>query len=186
MFVLAYGLAATSGCQRSRSPRALDLDGDEVEPLRDLQGPTVVLFLTTTCPISNRYAPTLAGLATTFSGTSWVRAYPSRLDSVDDIETHTVEYALPGKALRDHRHELVATAKARVTPQASVFVPASGSTARLVYSGRIDDRAVDFGHFRPKPKQRDLHDMLARIDAGDVPDTPTRNEAVGCYIADLR
>lgn len=185
MCVLAPWLALVSACQREQSPRATALDGSEVRVLRRLAHPTVVVFVTTTCPISNRYAPTLAALATEFPDIAWVRAYPSRLDSVADIEQHGDEYGLPGKAVRDDRHQLVAAAQAQVTPQVAVFVPA-GDSPRLVYSGRIDDRAVDFGHFRPKAGERDLHDVLKRIAAGDPPREATRTQAVGCYIADLR
>ena len=70
-----------------------------------------------------------------------------------------------------------------VTPEAAVFV-AHPSGPRMVYRGRIDDRAVDFGRARPEPRTRDLADVLDALTAGRtlIPRTTT---AVGCVIAGL-
>jgi len=93
-------------------------------------------------------------------------------------------FGLGGDALRDPRHELVRLAGATVTPEVAVFV-AHPSEPRMVYRGRIDDRAVDFGRSRPEARTRDLADVLDALRAGRTL-TPRTTTAVGCVIAELR
>src|SRR5258707_6985714 len=85
---------------------------------------------------------------------------------------------LGGGALRDPQHELVRLAGATVTPEVAVFV-AHPSGPRMVYRGRIDDRAVDFGRARPQPRTRDLADVLDALTAGRGPTPPTPTPAGG-------
>jgi hypothetical protein len=84
--------------------------------------------------------------------------------------------------LRDPRHELVRLVAATVTPEAASRRRSRGP--RLVYRGRIDDRAVDFGRARPQPRTRDLADVLETLTAGhDL--TLRTTTAVGCFIPEL-
>ena len=72
-------------------------------------------------------------------------------------------------------------AKARVTPEAAIFLP----NRKLAYHGRIDDRYIDFGKARNAPTTHDLEAALEAVIAGKpVPSEATR--AVGCYLADLQ
>jgi len=56
---------------------------------------------------------------------------------------------------------------------------------RLVYRGRIDDRAVDFGRARPQPQVRDLADVLETLTSGHALTLRTTT-AVGCFITEPR
>jgi hypothetical protein len=55
----------------------------------------------------------------------------------------------------------------------------------LVYSGRIDDRYVDFGKARQAASTHDLEAAIANTLAGK-PVAQARTRAVGCYLTDLK
>jgi AhpC/TSA family protein len=182
-------LAALAGPARAETASftgVVDLDGRPVAALPAGTGPTVLVFTRTDCPISNRYAPELRRLGQRFTG----HGVAFRLVYVDPAETpaaireHARAYGLGLEVLRDPRHELVRLAGATVTPEAAVFVP-DGAGPRLVYRGRIDDRAVDFGRARPQPRTRDLADVLESLTTGHALTLRTTT-AVGCFIPELR
>ncbi len=144
---------------------------------------TVLIFVSTDCPVSNRYAPEITRLYEQFSpqGVRFRLVYPNRLDTPAAIEKHRAEYALPRIAERDPDHTLVKLAGATITPEAAVF----DKDHRLVYLGRIDDRFVELGRERPAATQQDLRNALTALVAGKTI-APARTQAVGCYIADMK
>ena len=156
------------------------LDGTDVRPLAFTEGveATVLLFVMTDCPISNRYAPEIRRLHEQFAGAArfWL-VYVDAQRPVDELREHRASFGYPFRALRDVDGALVALAGATVTPEAAVFDAAQ----RLVYRGRIDDRFVSFGVARRAPRTRDLHDLLTRVAAGESV-TFSETRAVGCYI----
>ncbi|MBI4658701.1 MAG: redoxin domain-containing protein [Verrucomicrobia bacterium] len=162
--------------------RLLDLNNRPVDPLQtNLNQAKVFIFVSTDCPISNRYAPEVRRLCEKFSplGAQFWLVYPSETETSETIRKHLEDYRYPCEALRDPRHDLVKQAQVRVTPEAAVFTAGS----RLVYHGRIDDRYVDFGKERPAPTRRDLHDVLEAVVSGRAVTNPPM-PAVGCYIAE--
>ena len=144
---------------------------------------TVLIFLSTDCPISNRYAPDIKRLHDEFTprGVHFRLVYPNPLDSDADIRTHVAEYDYPQIAQRDRDHTLVKRAGATITPEAAVF----DSRERLVYRGRIDDRFVELGRERPAATQLDLRHALTALLAGTRV-SPSYTQAVGCFIADMK
>ncbi len=156
------------------------LDGAPVDPFApagDVEA-TVLLFVMTDCPISNRYAPAVRRLHDEFAGT--IRFWLVYVDAErpgDELREHHASFGYPFGAVRDVDGALVALAGASVTPEVALFDP----DRRLLYRGRIDDRYVSFGVARRAPRTRDLHDRLGRIAAGEsLAFSETR--AVGCYI----
>jgi len=144
-----------------------------------LQLTTVLVFTTTDCPISNRYAPEIQRLATKFGTVKFVMVYPVAGDTPELIDAHRKKFAYSIEFLRDDRQELVKKTGVTVTPEVAVM-----RDGRLLYRGRIDDRYVDFGRDRPQPTVRDLERSLDAILAGKpVPIAVTR--AVGCILSDL-
>jgi hypothetical protein len=143
---------------------------------------TVLIFVRTDCPVSNRYAPEIQRLYDKYAsqGISFWLVYPEPDTSAAEITQHSKEYRLSLPALRDVRHSLVRKAGVRVTPEAAVFSP----DGRELYRGRIDDRFVDFGKERPAPTQRDL-DAALRSVLDHAPMASRETLAVGCYISDL-
>jgi hypothetical protein len=141
--------------------------------------PTVFVFTTTDCPISNRYAPEIQRLVTKFGTVKFVMVYPVASDTPEWIDAHRKKFAYAMEFRRDEKHELVKKTGVTVTPEVAVM-----KDGRMVYRGRIDDRYVDFGNDRPQPTVRDLERSLDAIIAGrPVPVSQTR--AVGCILSDL-
>jgi hypothetical protein len=161
-----------------------DLDGRLVEPLRPDTSvkATVIIFTSSECPISNRYAPAIRQLHDRFAaqGVAFWMVYPDPGETPDAIRAHLKAYDSPARALRDPGHALVHAAGATVTPEAALF-DASG---RLAYHGRIDDRYVNVALSRPAPRTRDLEEAVAAVLHGRVP-REAATQAVGCFIADL-
>ncbi len=185
--VVAILLAATAvaGAEPTapRVPGVVDLAGAAVEPLPAAgEPPTVFVFTSTDCPISNRYAPELRRLHQRFraAGMRFWLVYPEAAEPVEAIRRHVYELGYGFAALRDPEHALVRLARARVTPEVAVFV-ASANGPRMVYRGRIDDRYIDFGRVRARPRARDLEGVLAALWARKTV-TPRTTAAVGCVI----
>ncbi|MDE2807729.1 MAG: redoxin domain-containing protein [Gemmatimonadota bacterium] len=170
------------GC-RPDPPKALDLAGNPVDPFVNRAPVVVLLFVQTDCPISNRYAPTIARLHARFQpqDVAFYLVYPDRREDADAIRRHGREYGLPSQALRDVQHALVKRVGASVTPEAVVL----GERGNIVYRGRIDDRYMALDQMRPQPTRNDLANALSAALAGRPPD-PSATEAIGCFIADLQ
>ena len=158
------------------------------DPFADTNAKAVVLIFTRAdCPVSNRYAPEVTRIYSGYSnrGVKFWLVYPDRDATLADIEKHRAAYNYPIPAVQDRAHRLVARARAIVTPEAAVFIPAPGKGWQLVYRGRIDDRYVDFGKYRPAAERHDLEEVLGNVLAGK-PLSFRETKAIGCAIADLR
>ncbi len=153
------------------------------DPFSGKASARVFVFARTDCPITNRYAPELQRIAAEFStqGVQFWMVYPDPDETAPRIAAHMTEYQLPGKGLLDPHHDLARRAQATISPQAAVF----DKSGRLVYSGRIDDRYVDFGKSRPAPTTHDLELAIANTLAGK-PVAQAHTHAVGCYLADVQ
>ena len=181
------GLAAVPS-SRAEEPRPVvptdvtvpGLDGTRIAPLAPGEdvAATVLLFVMTDCPISNRYAPEIRRLHDEFAGTVrfWL-VYVDGQRRAEELRKHHSSFGYPFGALRDVDGALVVLAGATVTPEVAVF----DGERRLVYRGRIDDRFVSFGVVRRAPRVRDLHDRLSRIAVGETL-AFSEARAVGCYI----
>jgi thiol-disulfide isomerase/thioredoxin len=142
----------------------------------------VLFFVRTDCPISNRYAPELQRIYQKYSlkGVDFRLVYPEHDLTLDKAEKHGKEYAYTIPILLDARHEYVARARARFTPEAAVFI-----NSQLIYLGRIDDRYVDIGKARPEAARHDLEEVLAAVVAGKSLQF-RETKAVGCVIENLQ
>jgi thiol-disulfide isomerase/thioredoxin len=146
----------------------------------DPAGLRVLVFTTTDCPISNRYAPEIQRLAAKFEGKAkFVLVYPVPTDSPEMIREHTRKFAYSLETLRDPDRQLVKQTGVTVTPEVAVM-----SGARVLYRGRIDDRYIDFGKDRIKPTRHDLEDALTAVLA-NKPIAQRQTRAIGCFLTDL-
>lgn len=166
------------------SVRVPNLDGMLVDPLQPAPGTkaTVFLFVSTDCPISNRYAPDVRGLHDTYTkdGVVFWLVYPNPADSVSDIREHLASFKYSDGALRDTKHDLVKFTGATITPEAAVY---DGKGA-LKYRGRIDDRYSAVGIEKATATKHDLQDAITATLAGK-PVAQRFTQAVGCYVADF-
>ena len=174
-------LPAAQTVQTSSSALTVfDLTGRALDPFDATDAKAIVfIFISTDCPISNRYAPEIRRVEAQFarSGVQFWLVYADADTSSDAIRKHLKDYHLPQEALRDPRHMLVRLAQAHVTPEGAVFLPGG----RLVYHGRIDNRYADLGKERPEATQHDLEEVLKAIVQGK-PVPYSTAKAVGCYI----
>jgi thiol-disulfide isomerase/thioredoxin len=149
--------------------------------------PLVLVFLSTDCPVSNRYAPILAALVREFkpAGIRFVAVYPDPTTDREDIRQHQKEYGLDLPAVRDPDHRVVEAVGAKATPEVAVLIwiesSDPGAVRRLIYRGRIDDRYVSRGKDRGAPSKQDLRDALLRVVAGESVQ-PRFTQPIGCHI----
>ncbi len=145
-----------------------------------LQLTTVLVFTTTDCPISNRYAPEIQRLSAKYANAvRFVFVYPVPSDSEEKIREHRRKFG-DGDWLRDPALALVKLTGATVTPEVAIVT----ASQKVLYRGRIDDRYIAFGTDRPQPTVRDLERSLDAVIAGK-PVPVAQTPAIGCFIADL-
>jgi len=177
-------LLVTAGPAAAGQVRVVDLAGKPVNPLLLPPGriATVLVFTTTDCPISNRYAPEIQRLAARFEkqGVGFTLVYPVSTDTPPVIREHLKKFAYALPVVRDTAQELVKHTGVQVTPEVAVVV----AGGRVIYKGRIDDRYVEFGKDRPEPTERNLERALESV-VGGRPVAVREARAVGCIIADL-
>ena len=150
--VIAALLFAVIGAAGTSGPT--DLTGKAVQ-LFDANHAklTVLIFVRTDCPISNRYAPMIQQLGTDrVDRATFFLVYPSRKETAEAIRRHLKEFGYTLAAIRDPQHILVKQSAAQITPEAAVF----NAKGQLVYHGRIDNLYEDFGHTR---KQATTHEL---------------------------
>jgi hypothetical protein len=178
--VLPLLLCAACAAGPAEPTGPVDLEGRPAQPLAPSAArASVLLFVATDCPFSNRMAPEIRRLHERFRqrGVAFWLVYPAGEPA--GIRAHLAQHGLDVPAVRDPTRELVARAGVHVTPEAALF----GGDGQVVYRGRIDDRAADLGVMRPEPTRRDLEEALEAVLAGrEVAEPVTR--AVGCYIAE--
>jgi hypothetical protein len=195
------GLAVTAGCDRSVGKEShdasasnsalpagalqlVDVDGNPFDLRQSSKGRVhVALFVRSDCPISNRAAPEVRELCTTFQpqGVDFYLIYVDPREKAEAIRTHLREYEYTCLALRDMKHELATATGATVTPEAVVF----DGDWRIAYGGRINNQFEDFGKSREKATTHDLRDAIDATLAGRPVAEPV-TKAIGCYIDDLK
>ena len=159
-----------------------DLEGRRVDPLATSARVSVLVFVGTRCPVSNRYAPAISRIAERYAtrGAELYVVYPGDGEGVAAVRAHVAEHELPGQVILDPGHVLVERAGVSVTPEAAVF-----AKGELVYRGRIDDRQVDLGVTRAEATTHDLEAAVeAALDGRPAPAKTT--VAVGCSIPRAR
>ncbi len=143
---------------------------------------TVFIFLSSECPISNRFMPTLTRLSTEFSPSD-IQFY----GIISDPECDTAcaakfskDYNFPSPMLLDPQHQLVKLLDASITPEVFVLT----NDGACVYQGRIDDRYIELGKDRPAPTTNDLRNVIIEIFSGKKMEFK-EVRAIGCAIPPL-
>lgn len=175
--LLSLGALAQAAPLQFRLKDAHDVLHTEQE-LRDRKL-VVFLFLSPECPLSNRYVPELNRMAQEYAPRG-VALYAVSADpsfSAAALRKHAEEYQLTLPVLLDPEHVLVRHTGATLTPEAAVVAP----EGKVLYLGRIDDRAVDLGKTRVEPRRRDLRLALDEALAGRPVSLPLAR-SIGCAI----
>ena len=184
--ILVAGLLLLVGAHSSSAMERIvlsDVDGRRIAPLHGRNHKaTVLIFITNDCPIANASAPEIERIYRQYAPkhVGFYLVYVDAALTASAARKHRAEYRYSCPAVLDPDHRLVKLALARVTPEAALFC----ADGKLVYHGRIDDRAIAFGQVRASPTRRDLREALdACLQGKPIPVNYVK--AVGCTIADL-
>lgn len=117
-------------------PDAASGTGRSLASLKGVNG-TVLIFVSTQCPVSNAYNERMEKLATDYKarGINVVGINANKTETTDDIKRHATEKNLTFPILKDAGNKIADRLGAQVTPEA-FFLDADN---RLVYHGRIDN-----------------------------------------------
>lgn len=140
---------------------------------------TVLTFLAPECPLSENYTKTLNDLEQLNSDNNirFINVFAGRYHSRESIDSFKIAYALTQNVIYDETFLLAQTLNATVTPEVFVI----NSKGKLVYSGAIDNWAVDLGQKRQVITEFYLRDVLtAMINQASIPYAKTT--PVGCFI----
>lgn len=139
---------------------------------------TVFFFVSTECPIANRYAAEIQRINVEYAkkGVKSYRVYVAEKGAAKDITKHGKEFSLSMPALLDPKCVLVKETGVRVTPEVAVI----NSIGVLVYRGRIDDQNIEHGVQR-KDYRHDLRIALDELLAGKPISVP-QTVALGCFL----
>ena len=156
-----------------------DLSG-EARAIPDPHGKaTVLIFITTDCPISNSYVPEINRIYAQYSprDVAFYIVYADPTVSRDEMRRHSRDYRLQPDTLADESHLLAKRVGATITPEAVILAP----DGERLYRGRIDNVYAALGKRRDQPTERDLRDALDAILSGKPVAKPA-TEAIGCFI----
>lgn len=125
-------------------------------PLRKAKA-TVIAFTSATCPVSQRYAATLASIEKEFSkrGVEFLFVNPIAAESMSEFKTFAKKHRFKGDLIRDENERFTKALGARSTTE--VFVLDAART--LVYRGAVDDQ-YGLGYSIERPRHRYLANAL--------------------------
>jgi peroxiredoxin len=135
---------------------------------------TVIIWVSTQCPVSNAYNARMAALAKEYlaKGFAFVGINSNKEEAAPEIATHAKEHGFDFPILKDANNVVADLYGASVTPEAYV-VDAKGI---LRYHGRIDDSMKE-----SDVTTRDLRTVLDTMIAGQEI-TKAESKAFGCTI----
>ena len=142
----------------------------------------VLVFLSTGCPVGNRYIPVLNELQQRYADqqVEIVGIYPHRSDTPERIAQHVAEFKIAFPVVADPDQAASDAVSAERTPEA--FVLDARRTIR--YRGRIDDR-YGYDHQRASATREDLVAAIDAVLAGK-PVEVALTRAEGCAITHRR
>ena len=140
---------------------------------------TVIAFTDVSCPLTKRYAPTLAALEDNYksSGVRFVFINPSSADERGAIENCIKDNGFDGDYIWDKKGTIAATLGAKTTTE--VFLLDAKGT--LVYRGAVDDQ-YGLGYQNAAPKSTYLKDAIDSVLGGKRPEVEATT-APGCALA---
>lgn len=139
----------------------------------------VLLFVSTDCPLSNRYVPEMNRIVGTYAprGVAFYAVQGDATVPLDQVRAHVKDFGYTFPYLIDPEEALASYTGATSTPEAAVLSP----NGDLLYLGRLDNRLEDFGKERIRVTEFDLRDALDAVLTGKPVPHP-RTKALGCAI----
>ena len=156
------------------------LDGAAVEVPVPGAKATVVALTSTTCPLCNKYGPTLGRLEAEFKsrGVQFVYLNPTETEDPAEMRDQSARWKFSGPYLHQPGGRWVPTLQAKTTTEV-FLIDAEG---RLRYRGAVDDQ-FGIGSGLPKPRNNFLKDALNSVLDGNAPAIPA-TDAPGCLLAE--
>lgn len=138
----------------------------------------VVAFTSTSCPVSLKYAPTLARLEKSYrnKGVSFVFVNPIATDTAEDVAKAIKAHGFVGPYVHDKDGSFAKAIRATATTDAFVLDPAR----TVAFHGAIDDQ-YGLGYQLPNPKASYLAPAIEAVLGGKVP-TVQATDAPGCEL----
>jgi hypothetical protein len=174
---VAAPAAASSPEKLLAGLRLTDLAGQPLNITRESKIGTVVIFLSTECPICNTAVPEINRLAKIAADKKLAffgvisDANTTRAQAIK----HHKEFKQEFTEIFDASGELAAALKPTTTPHAFVLSP----EGKILYSGRIDDSYSAVTRQAGVTKSRDLEDAILAVAAGKAP-AVAETKPVGC------
>lgn len=140
---------------------------------------TVVVIISTDCPVANSYQPTLRKLGREFSGSKlqFLMVHGNPQTTIDQARKHQQEYQIDWPVVLDSDQRVAIELKAKNIPEAYLL----DSKGTVLYRGRIDDQYAALGKKRPAPTEHNLSEAItAFLNGQPIPQKET--QAVGCVI----
>jgi mono/diheme cytochrome c family protein/peroxiredoxin len=154
----------------------------KLQRLDDLAGKraTIIVFLSTDCPMSNSYIESIQEMASTYEskGVKVILANPNAQETPEQVARHASDFHIRLPVVRDTKLELTDALGARATPEAFLL----GPERTVRYRGRIDDQYISRLKRREGNPRHDLREALDELLAGK-PISRAETEPLGCPIA---
>ncbi len=139
----------------------------------------IYVFLVPDCPFSQFYTMALNQVYSTYylKGFQFYGIVPGNLYSLTEIDSFKNNFHFIPEILIDKKYKLTKKYKVSVVPQVVV----TDLKGVELYSGKIDDQAIQAGQKKYQPTQYYLLDALKNISEGK-PISVKKTRAVGCFI----
>ncbi len=154
---------------------------DKEHSLKDLshdKKATVVMFISTQCPVSNNYNERIIALHNNYKdrGVQFIGINSNKRESVKDIAEHNKANKFRFLVLKDLRNEIADNFGAKRTPEIYLL----DEKRILRYHGAIDNSQND-------PETHYLSEVLDLVVAGkEIPEALKKTKAFGCTIKRVR
>ena len=154
---------------------------DKEHSLKDLsheKTATVVIFISTQCPVFNHYNERIIALYNDYKdqGIQFIGINSNKNESVEEIAEHNKTNKFDFVVLKDLRNEIADKFGARRTPEVYLL----DEKRRLRYRGAIDNS-------QKNPETHYLRETLDLVVAGkEIPEDRKKTKAFGCTIKRVR
>ena len=154
---------------------------DKEHSLKDLsrdKKATVLMFISTQCPVSNAYNERVVALHNDYKdqGIQFIGINSNRNESVEEIVEHNKTNKFSFLVLKDLKNEIADKFVAKRTPEVYLL----GDKRILRYRGAIDNS-------QKNPETHYLRETLALVVAGkEIPENLKKTKAFGCTIKRVR